>query len=58
MVVPIMEMTSDTKLWSDTTWGTNVLMAVSSQFGSAKNAATTYVRNTSDRIRNTFSTRL
>ena len=38
--------------------GTTVLASASSQFGSAMNAATMYVTNTSDSTRNTFSTRL
>ena len=41
MVVPIMDMTSETKLCWYTTWGTMVLIAASSQFGCAKNAAIT-----------------
>ena len=41
MVVPIIEMTSETKLCWYTTWGTMVLIAASSQFGCAKNAAIT-----------------
>ena len=41
MVVPIMDMTSETKLCWYTTWGTMVLMAAFSQFGCAKNAAIT-----------------
>ena len=40
MVVPIIAMTSDTKLWSFTMRGTTVLVSASSQFGSAMNAAT------------------
>ena len=46
MVVPIMAMTSETKLWSLTMRGTTVLASASSQFGCAMNAATTYVTNT------------
>ena len=58
MVVPIMAMTSETKLVSFTTCGTTVLASASSQLGCAMNAATMYVTNTSDSTRNTFSTRL
>ena len=58
MVVPIMAMTSETKLWSSTIRGTTVLASASLQFGSAMNAATMYVTNTHDSTKNTFCTRL
>ena len=58
IVVPIMAMVSEMKLCSCTTCGTTVIVSVSPQLGWAKNAATTYVTNTNDSTRKTFSTRL
>ena len=58
MVVPIMAMTSDMKLVSPMTRGTMVCSSAFPQSGCAMKAATTYVTNTSDSAKNTFSARL